>query len=157
MVVQDQYQRKAWFYEELILNRIVLVSFTSVNGDRHYPIVDNLVKVQQMLADRLGDDVFMYTVTTSPYQDTPDALKALAEARGARWQFLSGDPESIRQILAAFNVRGSLHGLAWIGNENTGRWLSKAARQHPLFIAEAVARLSTGGHYKPFLVDMHSV
>jgi hypothetical protein len=61
----------------------------------------------------------------------PQPFKAPAEARGARWQFLSGDPHSIRGTLAAFNVRGRLYGLSWIGNEKTGRWSSNASRQHP--------------------------
>lgn len=157
VIVQDQHKKKAWFYEELINNKIVLLSFASAKSEKHYPIISNLVKAQEMLEDRLGNDVFMYTITTNPYQDTPESFKALADKHGAKWQFLTGEPESIREILAAFNVRGSIHGLSWIGNERTGRWLSKASRQHPLFIAEAVARLSTGKYHRPFLVDMHSV
>lgn len=157
VVVQDQHKQKAWFYEELINNKVVLINFTSVKGEQHYPILDNLVKVQAMLEDRLGKDVFMYTITTAPHQDTPDKLKQLADAHGAKWRFLTGQPNDVREILSAFGVHGLINGIAWVGNEKTGRWLSKASRQHPLYIAEAVARLSTGKHHKPFLVDMHSV
>lgn len=157
VVVQDQDKKKAWFYEELIHNKLVLVTFTSAKGERHYPLLDNLVKVQAMLAERLGDDVHMYTITTAPHQDTPEVLKKLADQHGAQWRFLTGRPEDVHEILSAFGVHGLINGLAWVGNEKTGRWLSKASRQHPLYIAEAVARLSTGKHYKPFLVDMHSV
>ena len=155
--MQDQNKQKAWFYEELINNKLVLVNFTSVKGEQHYPILNNLVKVQAMLEDRLGKDVHMYTITTAPHQDTPDNLKQLADAHGAKWRFLTGQPEDVREILSAFGVHGLINGIAWVGNEKTGRWLSKASCQHPLYIAEAVARLSTGKHYKPFLVDMHSV
>ena len=110
-----------------------------------------------MILDRVGSHVKMYTVTTDPYHDTPDTLKALAEEHGADWQFLTGAPEDVREILASFNARGSLCALSWIGNEQTGRWLNKPSRLQPLFIAEAVGRLSTGDQHKPFLVDMHSV
>lgn len=157
VVVEDQFKRKAWFYEEMVNNKLVLVSFTSVKGEQYYPVLNNLVKVQDMLKDRLGKDVFMYTVTTSPERDSPEDLKKLAEKHGANWQFITGKPENIREILSAFNARGSLHALSWIGNEQTGRWLNKPSRLHPLYIAEAVARLSTGKEHKPFLVDMHSV
>jgi len=157
VIVQDQHKRKSWFYEEMINNKLVLVSFTSVKNEQYYPVLSNLVKVQEMLADRLGKDVFMYTVTTNPHLDSSEDLKTLAEKYGAKWQFLTGDPESIREILASFNARGSLHTLSWIGNEKTGRWMNKPSRLHPLYIAEAVARLSTGKYHKPFLVDMHSV
>ncbi|VAW62885.1 hypothetical protein MNBD_GAMMA09-3381 [hydrothermal vent metagenome] len=157
VIVEDQFKRKAWFYEEMINEKLVLVSFTSVRGEQYYPVLDNLVKVQQMLGDRLGKDVFMYTITTSPERDTPDDLKKLAEKHGAKWQFVTGKPDDIREILGAFNARGSLHALSWVGNESTGRWLNKPSRLHPLYIAEAVARLSTGKDHKPFLIDMHSV
>ncbi len=157
VIVEDQFKRKAWFYEELINDKLILVSFTSVKGEQYYPVLNNLVKVQDMLKDRMGKDVFMYTVTTSPEKDSPEDLKKLAEKHGANWQFLTGKPEDIREILGAFNARGSLHALSWIGNERTGRWLNKPSRLHPLYIAEAVARLSTGKEHKPFLVDMHSV
>lgn len=156
-VVTDQNKKKAWFYEELIHDKLVLVNFTSVKGEKHYPIISNMVKVQKMIGDRLGKDVFIYTITTDPYHDTPESLKELADAHGANWQFLSGKPDDIKGILAGFGIRGTINGLSWVGNEKTGRWMTKTSRQHPLYIAEAVARLSTGKHYKPFLVDMHSV
>jgi len=157
VIVEDQHKRKAWFYEEMVNDKLVLVSFTSVKGEKYYPVLNNLVKVQNMLKDRLGKDVFMYTITTNPERDTPEDLKKLAEKHGANWQFITGKPENIREILGAFNARGSLHALSWIGNEKTGRWLNKPSRLHPLYIAEAVARLSTGKDHKPFLVDMRSV
>jgi len=157
VIVQDQHKQKAWFYEDLIVDKVVLVSFTSVKGEKYYPLLSNLVKVHEMIGDRIGKDVEMYTVTTDPHHDTPEALKELAEAHGARWRFLTGAPEDIREILASFNARGSLYALSWIGNEKTGRWMNKPSRLQPLYIAEAVARLSTGKHHKPFLVDMHSV
>lgn len=157
VVVTDQNRKKAWFYEELIHDKLVLINFTSVKGEKHYPIVSNMVKVQDMIGDRLGKDVFIYTISTDPYHDSPESLKELADAHGAKWQFITGDPEDMRGILNGFGIRGTINGLAWVGNERTGRWMTKASRQHPLYIAEAVARLSTGKHYKPFLVDMHSV
>jgi protein SCO1 len=156
VIVQDQHKRKAWFYEELIKDKLVLVNFTSSKGENYYPIVENMVKVQEMLEDRLGKDVFMYTITTDPYRDNPETLKALADKYGAKWQFLSGMPEDIKQVLASFNARGNLHALSWVGNEKLGRWLNKPSRLHPLYIAESVARLSTGKHYKPYLVRMRS-
>jgi len=157
VVVQDQNKKKSWFYEELIHDKLVFFSFTSVKGEKLYPIIDNLVKVQAMLEDRLGKDVFMYTLSTSPAEDTPQDLKKLADSKGARWQFLTGDVDDIRDILAAFGIRGRINGLAWLGNEKTGRWMSKASRQHPLYIAESIARLSIGKDHKPFLIDMRSV
>jgi protein SCO1/2 len=156
VIVQDQHKRKAWFYEDLIADKLVVVTFTSVRGEKYYPLLSNLVKVHEMIEDRVGKDVAMYTVTTDPYRDTPAALKALAEKYGAEWPFLTGAPEDVQEVLTSFNARGSLYGLCWIGNEKTGRWMNKPVRLQPLFIAEAVARLATGKQHKPFLVDDHS-
>lgn len=157
VAVTDQNKHKSWFYEELIHDKLVLVNFTSVKGEKHYPIVKNMVKVQNMIGDRLGKDVFIYTISTDPHHDTPESLKELADEHGAKWQFLTGSPDDVRSILNGFGIRGKINGLSWVGNEKTGRWMTKASQQHPLYIAEAVARLSTGKHHKPFLVDMHSV
>lgn len=160
VIVQDQYKQKSWFYENLIADKLVLVSFTSVRGEDYYPVLSNLVKAREIIEDRVGKvgkDVHMYTVTTDPYRDTPDDLKALAEKYGADWRFLTGAPDDIREILSSFYARGSLYGLTWIGNERTGRWIKKPSQLQPLFIAEPVARLATGKQHRSFLVDMHSV
>ena len=157
VIVTDQNKKKSWFYEELIHDKLVLVSFTSIRGEKHYPIIDNLVKVQDMLEDRLGKDVTMLTITTNPTKDSAEDLKKLADSKGAKWQFITGEPDDIRNLLLSFGIKGSISGLSWVGNEKTGRWMTKASRQHPLFIAEAVARLSTGKEHKPFLVDLRSV
>lgn len=160
VIVQDQFKQKSWFYENLVADKLVVISFTSVRGEDYYPILNNLVKVREIINDRVGkvgEDVHMYTVTTDPYRDTPEALKELAEKHGADWRFLTGAPEDVREILASFSARGSLYGLTWIGNERTGRWMKKPSQLQPLFIAEPVARLATGKHHRPFLVDMHSV
>jgi protein SCO1/2 len=156
VIVQNQHKVKSWFYEDLLADKLVIVSFTSVRGESYYPLLDNLVKVKEMVDDRVGKDVHMYTVTTDPYRDTPEDLKVLAEAHGADWEFLTGAPEDIREVLASFNARGSLYGLSWIGNEKSGRWMNKPSRLQPLYITEAVARLATGKQHKPFLVDDHS-
>ncbi|MDX2300030.1 MAG: SCO family protein [Xanthomonadaceae bacterium] len=156
VLVQDQNGEKFWFYENLIQDKLVLLSFASIDGERQYPIVDNLLKVQEMLGERLGNDVFMYTITTKPEVDTAPGLREYATSKGARWQFLGGEPEAIHRILAAFSVMGSVHGLTWIGNQRTGRWLTKPARVQPIFIAEAVALLSTGKHHRARLLDMRS-
>lgn len=155
-VVQDQQRRKAWFYQDLLQGKLVLISFTSVWGEKHYPVLDNLLEVRKMLGDRFENDVYMYTFTTDPRRDGPDQLKSLAEEHGARWRFFSGEPNSVREVLTAFNVRGRLNALTWVGNEQTGRWIRRPSRQRPLEIVELVARLSTGDAHKPFLVDRHS-
>lgn len=157
VVVMDQYGRKSWFYEELIADRLAVVSFTSVRGEKILPVVDSLLGIHEELQKQLAHKVAIYTITTNPHEDTPEALRELAERKGAKWTFLTGSPESVKEVLASFNARGRLNALLWIGNEKTGRWINKPISLAPLFVAEAVARLSTGKDHRPFMVDMHSV
>lgn len=154
--VKDQNGREFDFYDDLVKDKLVLISFASIDGEKRYPIVDNLVKTQQMISSRLGKDVFIYTVSTRPERDTPEALKAFADKKGARWQFLTGKPSEIAKIKQNFGVMGSIHGLVWIANDATSRWLSKPAQLQSLFLAEAVSFLSTGAEHKRHLRDMRS-
>lgn len=154
--VTDQNGNKFSFYDDLVKDKLVLISFASVEGEKRYPIVDNLVKVQQMVRDRLGKDLFMYTVTTRPDRDSSADLKAYADSKGARWQFLTGETAAIDEIKKSLMVMGNIHGLVWISNDKSGRILSKPARLQPLFITESLAFLSTGAQHKQFLTDMRS-
>ncbi len=46
-------------------------------------ITTNLVKVQRMLGARVGKDIFMYSLTLKPEQDSPEALSRVrADAQG---------------------------------------------------------------------------
>jgi protein SCO1/2 len=60
----------------------------------------NLVKVQKLLGDRVGKDIFMYSITLKPKEDTPKTLAEYAEAYkvGPGWQFLTGDPADIELL-----------------------------------------------------------
>lgn len=156
VAVKDQNGKEFSFYDDLVKDKLVLISFASIEGEKRYPIVDNLVKVQQMVRDRLGKDLFMYTVTTRPDRDSVDDLKAFADSKGARWQFLTGETAAIDEIKKSLMVMGNIHGIVWMSNDKSGRILSKPARLQPLFLTEALAFLSTGAQHKQFLTDMRS-
>src|SRR5215510_4329517 len=63
---------------------------------------DELIKGHEALKDRMGKDLFMYSITLKPEQDDPAALKKFAEMHGAAnlpgWLFLTGDPYDIETI-----------------------------------------------------------
>jgi protein SCO1/2 len=53
------------------------------------------------LKDRMGKDLFFYSISVKPQDDTPEALKHYAEMRNANlpgWYFLTGDPYDIETI-----------------------------------------------------------
>src|SRR5690242_9125904 len=75
VVLQTQENRKVRLYEDLIKDRVMLINFMYASCDRICPrVVHNLAKVQKLLGDRVGRDVFFYSFTLDPKHDTPKVL-----------------------------------------------------------------------------------
>jgi protein SCO1/2 len=93
------------FYDDLIKDKIVMMNFMYAHCEGICPgITSNLVQVQKLLAPRVGRDIFMYSITLKPEQDTPRVLKEYARVHraGPGWLFLTGkraDVELLRQKL----------------------------------------------------------
>src|SRR5260370_39355035 len=81
--------------------KTVLVHFMySICRGACHGVTPNLLPVQKLLGDRVGRDVFIYSITLKPSEDTPEVLKRYAEARGVGpgWWFLTGDREDIELV-----------------------------------------------------------
>jgi protein SCO1 len=71
-------------------------------------LTSKLVSVAQNLGPRLGPQVEMISLSIDPEHDTPKALKDYAQRLGADrsgWLFLTGKPEDVERVLAAYNLR----------------------------------------------------
>jgi protein SCO1 len=93
--------RKVRFYDDLIKNKIVVINFMYVKCEEVCPgITANLVKLQKLLGSRLGRDIFMYSFTLKPEQDSPEVLRRYAEAYHAKkgWTFLTGTPADMELL-----------------------------------------------------------
>ena len=93
--------KKVKFYDDLLKDKIVLINFMYVKCQGKCPgTTANLVKVQKLLGERIGKDIFMYSITLKPDEDTPEKLAAYARAYkvGPGWQFLTGDPKDIELL-----------------------------------------------------------
>ena len=89
------------FYDDLIKDKIVVINFMYVKCDGVCPgITANLVKLQKLLGNRLGRDIFMYSFTLKPEQDSPEVLRNYARAYHAKkgWTFLTGTPEDMELL-----------------------------------------------------------
>jgi protein SCO1/2 len=67
----------------------------------------NLDAARKRFADRLGRDLVLLTVSFDPKYDTPERLLTYAEHYRANvpgWHFLTGTPEQIARVCAAFGV-----------------------------------------------------
>jgi protein SCO1/2 len=119
------------FYDDVIKGRIVVVSFIYTNCSDLCPIeTARLAEAKDRLGDAMGRDIFFVSMSVDPEHDTPDMLKAFADAfdAGPGWQFLTGRPEDVKSISAKFGDRSGERGLSdhrneiLIGNDATGNW-----------------------------------
>ena len=142
--------RKVKFYDDLIKNKIVMFNFFYAKCDGICPgTTANLVKVQKLLGDRVGRDVFMYSITLKPHEDTPAVLKSYADAYRVRpgWLFLTGDArdiEHLRRSLGytnpdpALDADKSQHiGMLRYGNEPRQWWAGCPGLAHASYIVKS--------------------
>src|SRR5438128_1204818 len=62
-----QDNKKVRFYDDLIGGKIVVINFFYARCEKLCPKqTANLVKVQKLLGDRVGRDIFMYSITLDP-------------------------------------------------------------------------------------------
>ncbi len=135
---------KVKFYDDLIKDKLVIMNFMYAKCEGIcMPVTMNLMKVQKLLGDRMGKDIFMYSFTLKPEEDTPDKLAHYAHMHkaGPGWKFITGSPanmETLRQKLKFTDPdpevdkdKSNHIGVIKYGNEPLERWggcpaLSKA-------------------------------
>ena len=151
---RSQENKEVRFYEDLIKGKQVVINFMYTRCQGICPTTTaNLVKVQKALKDRVGRDIFMYSISLKPQEDDPAALKEYAKAHGVKpgWLFLTGEPALIDGLRGRLFAHGHGHdhtagpgqdcsrGLIRYGNEAIGLWGSVPTRTEP---EEIVKRLS---------------
>ncbi|MEG0859624.1 MAG: SCO family protein [Pseudomonas sp.] len=147
----DQDGQQVRFFDDLIKDKVVVINFIFTGCGDSCPLeTARLRQVQQLLGERVGRDVFFYSISIDPLSDTPEVLKAYA-ARfkvGPGWRFLTGDKEQIdalRRRLGLFiegvdNGRSRDHNLSLIvGNQATGRWMKASPFENPWILADQLA------------------
>ncbi|MBT9316921.1 SCO family protein [Leptothoe spongobia] len=153
VIVYDHEHQKARFYDDLLLDRMVLINCMSVQDDAVRPVTQNLLQVQNLLGHRLGRDVFMYSLTIDPERDTPTVLRAFADHHGVKpgWQFLTGTSEVMTTLRDRLFAHSGGHapgtnpesdcsmGMIRYGNESVGLWGSVATLAKPEQIVQRVA------------------
>src|SRR5215510_7619186 len=105
-----QHGKKVRFYDDLVKNKKVVINFMYTNCEKQCPVVTaNLVRVQRLLHDRAGRDIFFYSITLKPEEDTPKALRRYATMHqtGPGWLFLTGKAEDIEVLRRALGFQWS--------------------------------------------------
>jgi protein SCO1/2 len=149
--------RKVKFYDDLVRDRIVLLNFFLVEcTDGQCPTATaNLRKVQDLLGERMGRDIFFYSITLTPKNDTPEVLREYAANFEIRpgWTFLTGTPanvERLRQGLGFVDLDPERDkdvmnhiGMARYGDDRLDRWGGVALSSSPQNIASTFKWLSS--------------
>ena len=128
-VVTSQDGKSYRFYKDLIENKSVVINFIYTNCPDICGLQSARMSiVQDKLGHRLGRDIFIYSISLDPKNDTPEALKAYSAAFGSKpgWLFLTGDPKQLHEIRYKLGERSrSLaehRSDAVLGNDRTGEW-----------------------------------
>jgi protein SCO1/2 len=145
--VTTQEGERLRFYDDLIKGKTVVISFIFTSCVDLCPLTTaRLAKVRDMLGDVVGRDIFFISLTVDPEHDTPERMKAFADAfdvgEGPGWRFVTGKPEDIKLIDRRLGDRSADRGLSdhrneiVIGNGAAGDW----TRNSVLGDLEEVAR-----------------
>lgn len=144
--------RKVKFYDDLVKDKLVVFNFFYAKCEGICsPVTRNLVRVQKILGDRVGKDIFMYSFTLKPKEDNVMALKHYADMHkvGPGWLFLTGSPddmETLRQKLGFTDPDPELDkdtsnhiGVIKYGNEPLERYGGCPGMSTPEWIAETIS------------------
>ncbi|HXI30022.1 MAG TPA: SCO family protein, partial [Vicinamibacterales bacterium] len=149
VVLTTQDGARVRFYDDLIKGRIVAINLIYTTCKYACPLeTARLAQVARVLGDRMGRDVFFYSITIDPAHDTPAVLKAYAEKYhvGPGWLFLTGDAADIELISRKLGLYtnpanagpdGHTPSLL-VGNEATGQWMRNSALDNPKFLARTI-------------------
>jgi protein SCO1/2 len=144
LITQDG--KTVHFYDDLIKGKIVVLDMIYTHCVDACPLeTARLVQVQKMLGDKVGKDIFFYSITIDPKRDTPKVLKQYAENYhvGPGWTFLTGKKDDIDLLAKKLglysdpdpNNRDGHTPSILIGNEPSGQWIRNSATDNPRFIS----------------------
>jgi protein SCO1/2 len=87
------------FYDDLLKDKIVVLNLMYAECDGICPTTTaNLKKVRKVLSAEVKHDIYFYSLTLKPEQDSPAVLRQYAEMHGVRdphWLFLTGKPDEV--------------------------------------------------------------
>jgi protein SCO1/2 len=92
--------RKVRFYDDLLKDKIVILNLMYARCEGICSAATaNLKSVRKLLREQINHDIFIYSLTLKPEEDSPAALQEYAEMHGVdtdpHWLFLTGKPEEV--------------------------------------------------------------
>lgn len=143
--------RTVRFYDDILRGKQVVINFIYTQCRDVCPqMTANLARVQECLGERVGRDIFMYSLSLDPAVDTPAVLREYAASFRVKpgWLFLTGsagDLETVRRRLGFVDPdpivdrnKESHAGVVLYGNEPLQRWAACPAMSRPEVVAESI-------------------
>jgi protein SCO1 len=137
-------------YDDLLKGKGVALNLIYTSCKDECPLeTARLVQVQRLLGDRVGKDIFFYSISIDPKRDTPAVLKAYAEKFGVGpgWLFLTGNEDDIKLVAKKLGLsrpndtanRDGHQPILMLGNEPTGQWMRNSAVASPKYLATTIS------------------
>jgi protein SCO1 len=136
------------FYDEIKGKSVAInVIYTSCKDECPLETA-KMAQLAQIFGDKMGKDMFFYSISIDPQHDTPAVLKAYAKnfSVGTGWQFLTGKPEDIKVLVKKLGLSRGSDGTnkdghtasLMVGNEPTGQWMRNSAVDNPIFLSATI-------------------
>jgi len=145
--------RKMRFYDDMLKDKIVVINMMYADCNGICPVTTaNLKRVRKLMEERFNHDIFVYSLTVKPEEDTPRALAEYAEMHGVagdpKWLFLTGKPDEMDEIRHKIGFADpnpevdrdkSRHsGMIRYGNERACVWGTCQGSGEPEWIAQEI-------------------
>jgi protein SCO1/2 len=138
------------FYDDVLKGKAVAINTIYTTCKDECPLeTAKLVQLQRVLGDRVGKDIFFYSISIDPARDTPEALKAYAQRFqvGPGWLFLTGNEENIRLVVKKLGLsrrrdaatRDGHSAILMLGDVPHGQWMRNSAVDDTQFLAKTIA------------------
>lgn len=137
--------KKVRFYDDVIRGKVVSLNFIYTNCGDVCPLdTAQLKQVHALLGDRVGKDVFFYSISIDPDYDTPARLRRYMHTFdvGKGWVFLTGKKKDIELIQRKLGIRivdpkniKDHDTRLMVGNEKTAEWIKRSPYDDPMVLA----------------------
>src|SRR5947209_4651674 len=149
VILTTQNGKKVKFYDDLLKGKIVVIDLIYTTCQYACPLeTARLAQVQKMLGDRVGKDIYFYSISIDPGHDTPKVLKAYAQKfhAGPGWLFLTGKKDDIELVSKKLGLysdpdpdnKDGHTPFVVLGNEATGQWLRNSATDNARFLSTLI-------------------
>ena len=146
--VLNQDGKKQRLFTDLVKGRKVVINFIYTTCTAYCPLTgDNFARLQTLLGERVGKDVYLISITTDPETDTPAKLKSWSKRLNPNpgWTFVTGETPAMQTLLRAFLGEGPRRGfhtpVAFVVDDKNGGWKRTFGLEQPVKLVEMLDQM----------------